>query len=81
MSKDRNEREEDETQPLTLTMKHTPNHTHTHCVEACVLALCFHSQKCKWGAAEPDGAALLLVNGQRERERKKERECGRRTLN
>lgn len=42
-----------------------PQHTHTH-IERCRLAPCFHSQKCKWGAAEPDRTAQLPVSGQRE---------------
>lgn len=40
-------------------------HTHTH-IERCRLAPCFHSQKCKWGTAEPDRTAQLPVSGQRE---------------
>lgn len=31
-------------------------------------SLCFHSQKCKWAAAEPDGPDLTLVSGRREEE-------------
>lgn len=51
----------------THTLLHTlsPQHTHTH-IERCRLAPCFHSQKCKWGTAEPDRTSQLPVSGQRE---------------
>lgn len=71
----RQREEEDERDTLASkggkhTHTHTPTHslfppTHTH-IERCRLAPCFHSQKCKWGAAEPDRTALLPVSGQRE---------------
>lgn len=73
--KGRREEEEDERDTLASkggkhTHTHTPTHslfppTHTH-IERCRLAPCFHSQKCKWGAAEPDRTAQLPVSGQRE---------------
>lgn len=72
----RGRRKMKETQSLTLTGKEGDTYPYTVSPNTLplsigprVLALCFHSQKWKWGVAEPDGVALLLVSGQRERER------------